>query len=154
MVTDNPLAYAVQRAKKFNIPVFALSPKLFESRADFEKLIVRVLRSQKVDVVVLAGFMRILTPYFIGAYRGKILNIHPSLLPAFKGAHAIKDAFEAHVRETGVTVHGVTVKLDSGPILAQTKVRVLESDTLKTLEAKIHKAEHKLYPSAIKKFIK
>jgi phosphoribosylglycinamide formyltransferase-1 len=153
MVSDNPKAFAIQRAANNDIPVFVISPKLFTSREAFEKLIVSVLRSQKIDCVVLAGFMRILTPYFIKAYRGRILNIHPSLLPAFKGAHAIQDAFGAGVQETGVTVHGVTVKLDSGPILAQTKVRVLKSDTLKTLEEKIHRVEHKLYPSAIQKFI-
>ncbi len=151
MVTDNPYAYVIRRAKKSKIPLLAISPKLFPSRVDFEKLIVRVLRSQKVDCVVLAGFMRILTPYFIKAYRGKILNIHPSLLPAFKGAHAIRDAYKAGVQETGVTVHVVTEKLDSGPILAQKKVKILSSDTLKSLETKIHRIEHVLYPRTIQK---
>lgn len=153
MVSDNPKAFAIRRAVKNNIPVFVLSPKLFPNREAFEMLIVSVLRSQKIDCVVLAGFMRILTPYFIKAYRGRILNIHPSLLPAFKGAHAIREAFDAGVKETGVTVHGVTVKLDSGPIVSQVKVKVSPHDTLPSLEAKIHAAEHKIYPKAIRRFI-
>ena len=154
MVCDRPGAYSVRRAAKAGVPTVVVSPKLFKSRADYDKFIVRVLKNQKVSVIALAGFMRILTPAFIRAYRNRVLNIHPSLLPAFKGAHAIRDAFEAGVRETGVTVHGVTEKLDSGPVLAQTRVRVLKSDTLRTLENKIHRAEHKLYPAAIQKYVR
>ena len=153
MVCDRPGAYAVTRAAKAGVPSVVLSPKLFSSRADYDRLLVRVLKNQKVKLIVLAGFMRILTPAFIRAFRGRILNVHPSLLPAFKGAHAIRDAWAARVRETGVSVHVVTQKLDSGPVLARTKVKVLESDTLKTLERKIHRAEHRLYPAAVQKFI-
>src|SRR3989338_505148 len=105
MVCDNPKARALKRAQKHGVPVFVLSPKLFAKREAYERLIVATLKSQDVDVVVLAGFMRIFTPYFIRAYREHILNIHPSYLPAFKGAHAIRDAFRARVKETGVTVH-------------------------------------------------
>jgi phosphoribosylglycinamide formyltransferase-1 len=153
MVCDNPKAYAIRRANRHGIPVVVLSPKFFPSRRAYEKLIVRILRTQNVEAIALAGFMRILTPYFIRTFRGRILNIHPSLLPAFKGAHAIRDAFEAKVKTTGVTVHVVTEKLDSGPILAQKKVAVLKSDTFKKFESKIHLAEHRLYPQAIQKFI-
>ena len=153
MVCDDPKAFSIQRAAKAGIPSVVVSPKLFSSRQDYEKFIVRVLKNQKVDVVILAGFMRILTPYFIKAYQDRILNIHPSLLPAFKGAYAIRDAFEAGVRQTGVSVHIVTVKLDSGPILVRKKIKVLKSDRLKTLEERIHRAEHRLYPAAIQKFI-
>ena len=153
MVCDNPKAYALKRAAKYNIPVCQISPKLFKERRDYEKVIVGILKSQEIDMVVLAGFMRIFTPYFIGAYKGRILNIHPSYLPAFKGAHAIRDAFDAEVRETGVTVHLVTAAVDAGPILAQTKVQITNKDTLTSLETKIHKIEHKLYPEAIQKFI-
>ena len=153
MVCDNPKAYAIHRAGLHGIPVVVLSPKLFPSRKAYETLLVRVLRSQGVKFVALAGFMRLLTPYFIRAFRGRILNVHPSLLPAFKGAHAIRNAFEARVPKTGVSVHVVTEKLDSGPILAQKKVSVLKSDTLKKLERKIHLVEHRLYPAAIQKFI-
>jgi len=152
-VCDNPKAYAVKRAVKYDVPAVVLSPRLFGSREDYEKFILKILKNQKVDLVILAGFMRILTPHFIRAYRNKILNIHPSLLPAFKGAHAIRDAFHAGVNETGVSVHGVTEKLDSGPMLAQKKVKILKSDTLKSLERRIHKAEHVLYPKTIQEYL-
>ena len=154
MVCDNPKAFAVKRALRSQVPAAVVSPRLFSSRVHYEKFIVRILKNQTIDLIVLAGFMRIFTPYFIGAFRNRILNIHPSLLPAFKGAHAIREAFRAGVKETGVTVHVVTANVDDGPILAQTKVRVLGSDTLGTLEKRIHRAEHKLYPAAVQKFIR
>jgi phosphoribosylglycinamide formyltransferase 1 len=153
MVCDNPKATALTRAARHGVPVCLVSPKLFKSREDYEKFIVRVLKSQAVDLVVLAGFMRILTPYFVKAYHGRILNIHPSLLPQFKGAHAIRDAFEAEAKETGVTVHLVTKDVDAGPILLQKKVLISKKDTLESLEKKIHAVEHELYPEAIQKYI-
>lgn len=153
MVCDNPKAYALERAKKHEVPVVLLSPKLFAKREDYEKIVVRVLRSQKVDWIVLAGFMRILTPYFIGAYRGRILNIHPSYLPAFKGAHAIRDAYEAGVKSTGVTVHFVTAKVDAGPVILQEKVAIRKGETIESLEKRIHAVEHVLYPKAVQRAI-
>lgn len=153
MVCDKPGAYAVTRASKAGIPTVVVSPKLFPSRAEYEKLILRILKSQQIDLIVLAGFMRILTPAFIRAYKGKIVNVHPSLLPQFKGAHAIRDAFQAKVKETGVTIHVVTEELDAGPILAQRKVRVSKSDTLELLEGRIHRLEHKLYADQIQKYL-
>ena len=153
LVCDNPKAYALQRAKKHGVPAVLLSPKLFSSRQAYEKVIIKILKNQKIDFIILAGFMRILTPYFIGAYRRRILNIHPSFLPDFKGAHAIRDAFGARVRETGVTVHFVTEKVDAGPIILQEKVTINREDTLQSLEKKIHSVEHKLYPKAIQRTI-
>lgn len=153
MVCDNPKAYALKRARENQVPVVLMSPKLFKTRQDYEKLIVRILRNQKVDWIVLAGFMRILTPYFVKSYKNKILNIHPSLLPAFKGAHAIQDAWKAKVSETGVTVHRVTDDLDAGPVVLQEKVKILKKDTLKSLEKRIHQIEHRLYPAAIQQLI-
>ena len=153
MVCDNPKAYAIRRAQKNNIPFIVVSPKLFPSRIDYEKFIVKVLKNQKVDVVALAGFMRIFTPYFIRSYKDRILNIHPSYLPAFKGAHAIKDAFKAGVKKTGVTIHLVTAKVDEGPILLQKRVDIVKTDKLSSLEARIHLVEHQLYPLAIQNFI-
>lgn len=153
MICDNPKAYALVRAKKHDIPVVLLSPKHFKKREDYEKVITSILKLEKIDLIVLAGFMRILTPFFINAFRGKVINIHPSYLPDFKGAHAIRDAFEARVPSTGVSVHIVTKEVDGGPILKQEKVKILKSDTLKTLETKIHKVEHRLYPVAIKQFL-
>ena len=154
LVCDKPGARAVERAHRYQVPVVLVNPKLFSSRKDYEKFIVRVLRNQGVEVVILAGFMRILTPHFIRAYQGKILNIHPSYLPQFKGAHAIRDAYEAGVRETGVTVHLVTEDVDTGPILAQERVKIRPSDTLASLEKRIHAVEHRLYPAAIAAFLK
>lgn len=154
MVCDNPRAPALRRSAKYGVPVFLARPKLFRSREAYERLLVRVLKSQHVELIALAGFMRILSPYFIRAYRRRILNIHPALLPRFKGARAIRDAFEAGVRETGVTVHLVTEDVDAGPILMQRKVSLSKRDTLESLERKIHGVEHKLYPLAIKKWMR
>lgn len=154
MVCDNPKAFALQRASKHNIPTVLISPKLFESREEYEKFIVRILKSQGIDALVLAGFMRILTPYLIKTYKNRIVNIHPSYLPAFKGAHAIKDAFESRVSTTGVSVHIVTDKLDSGKILKQQKIKISAKDTLESLEKRIHAVEHKLYPQVIAKFVR
>jgi phosphoribosylglycinamide formyltransferase-1 len=98
---------------------------------------------------VLAGFMRVLTEGFVKKYYGRLINIHPALLPAFPGAHAIKDAWDAKVKETGVTVHFVDSGVDTGPIILQRKVPVLSNDTLETLEARIHKLEHEIYPQAL-----
>lgn len=153
MVCDNPKAAALERAKKNNIPIFLFNPRTFSSREDYERIIVSILKAEKVELVALAGFMRILTPYFIRTYKNRILNIHPSLLPEFKGAHAIRDVFEARVKETGATVHLVTNELDSGRILLQKKVKVSKQDTLESLEKKIHKVEHQVYPLAIRRYL-
>jgi phosphoribosylglycinamide formyltransferase-1 len=149
LICDKPGAYALKRAARRSIPVVCLSPKLFDSKADYERFLVRILRREKIDLVVLAGFMRIFSPVFIQAFKNKIVNVHPSYLPAFKGAHAIRDAFEARPTHTGVTVHLVTVEVDAGKILEQEKVPIDPHDTLETLEKKIHAVEHRLYPKAI-----
>ncbi len=153
MVCDRPGATALKRAARHGVPVVLLSPRLFPAREAYEKVLIAVLKSQNVDVIVLAGFMRIFTPRFIRAFRGRILNIHPSYLPAFKGAHAIRDAFEAEVCHTGVTVHVVTAEVDAGPVLMQKKVKVSPKDTLASLEKRIHRVEHQIYPVAIQRFL-
>lgn len=153
MVCDRPEAYAIARANKLHIPYVLIPPKLFSSKEEYERALVKVLRNQNISLIALAGFMRILTPYLIHEFKGRILNVHPSLLPAFKGAHAIRDAFEAGVKETGVTVHQVTEELDSGPILAQEKVLVAAEDTLESLEEKVHALEHQLYPATIRRYV-
>lgn len=149
MVCDNPKAHAIRRAVQAGVPVCVLSPKLFATREAHERVIVGILKTQKVDWIALAGYMRILTPYFIRAYRGRIVNIHPSYLPDFKGAHAIRDAYEAGVKRTGVTVHWVTEKLDSGRPILRERVPVRPGDTLAQLEKRIHAVEHRLYPQAL-----
>jgi phosphoribosylglycinamide formyltransferase-1 len=150
LVCDNPKAGAISRARRANIKVVLIKREDFASKKDFEDKIAQYLKENKIDLIVLAGFMRILSPEFVRQYNGRIINIHPSLLPAFKGAEGINDAFEYGVKLTGVTVHFVDEKMDHGPIILQQAVRIEEKDTLESLEAKIHKTEHKLYPEAIK----
>ena len=153
VVSDNKDAYALVRAKKANVETFVLSPKDFKSREDYDKEIIKELEKRSVRLVVLAGFMRLLSPYFVRQYKNKIMNIHPALLPSFKGTHGIKDAFEYGMEMTGVTVHFVDGELDHGPIILQEAVSIDGDDTLETLEEKIHKVEHRLYPTAIRLFV-
>ncbi|NQU95363.1 MAG: phosphoribosylglycinamide formyltransferase [Candidatus Omnitrophica bacterium] len=152
VVSDNKNAYALTKAKNAGIETFVLSPKGFSSREDYDKEIMKELEKKDIGLIVLAGFMRLVSTPFIKKYKNKILNVHPALLPSFKGTHSIKDAFLYGVKKTGVTVHFVDAKLDHGPIILQESVKVEERDTLETLEAKIHKIEHRLYPEAIRLF--
>ena len=152
LVCDNPQAKVIGRAKKFGVKVALIIREDFTSKEDFESRIIEYLEEEKVDLIVLAGFMRMLSENLVAKYKGKIINIHPSLLPSFKGAQAIKDAFDYGVKVTGVTVHFVDEKMDHGPVILQKEVRVSEADTLASLEAKVHKIEHKLYPEAIDLF--
>jgi len=152
LVCDNPKAAVIGRAKRAGVEVVLVERKDFSARNDFYDKISRYLEERKIDLVVLAGFMHLLSPEFVSRYRNKILNIHPALLPSFKGTEGIKDAFDYGVKAAGVTVHFVDEEMDHGPIILQEAVKIEEGDTLETLEAKIHKAEHKLYPQAIKLF--
>ncbi len=149
VVCDQPNAYAIVRANKAKIPVALIEGSAFKTRNAYDKAILGVLKKYKIQIVVLAGFMRILTSVLVNAYKGKMINIHPSLLPAFKGAHAVRDAIKAGVRVSGVTVHFVTHELDSGMIILQEAVNVDPKDTESTLAKKIHKVEHQLYPKAL-----
>ncbi|HTY44600.1 MAG TPA: phosphoribosylglycinamide formyltransferase [Patescibacteria group bacterium] len=150
LVCDNPSAGAIGRAKRAGIPVALIQKEKFSSKEAFEQEIIRRLETHQVELIVLAGFMRLLSPAFVSRYQNKILNIHPALLPAFKGTQGIKDAFEYGVKVTGVTVHFVDSQMDHGPVILQAAVKIEEGQTLKDLEAKIHKAEHRLYPEAIR----
>lgn len=150
MVCDNKDAFALKRAKKENIKILPVLRENFKTREDFENKIIDRLEKDNIELICLAGFMRVLSPEFVKRYENRILNIHPALLPSFKGAHGIKDAFEHGVKVTGVTVHFVTEELDSGPIILQEVVNIEEYDTQKTLEEKIHTVEHSLYPKAIR----
>lgn len=152
VVSDRADAFALERARKAKIPTAVLNPKNFPDRESFDRMLVEQLFASKIDFVVLAGFMRILSPYFIQSFPQKILNIHPALLPAFKGAHAIKDAFEYGVKTTGVTVHFVDEQVDHGAIIAQEAVKILPKDTLVKLERRIHSVEHRLYPKVVALF--
>lgn len=148
-ITDKPGAYVVTRARNLGIPSEEFRPKDFGSKLEYERAVLDALDLHKVDFICLAGYMRLIGAVLLDAYRERIINIHPSLLPSFKGAHAIKDAFDYGVRITGVTVHYVDESLDGGKILAQAPVENSETDTLDSLETKIHACEHKLYPRTL-----
>ena len=153
LVSDQPEAAVVRRAKAAKVAVVLVRREDFASRLDFEAAIIQRLNNYKIDLIALAGFMRMLSPGFVKLYRNRIMNIHPSLLPAFKGAQAIKDAFDSRVTSTGVTVHFIDALMDHGPIILQQEIKIRSKDTLVSLEKRIHILEHKLYPQAIKSFI-
>jgi phosphoribosylglycinamide formyltransferase-1 len=153
LVTDNPKAGALAKAKRSKIKAVIVKREDFVSRDAFESKIFGYLEENKIELIIMAGFMRMLSPEFVSRYKQRILNIHPALLPAFKGSQAIKDAFDYGAKVTGVTVHFVDELMDHGPIIMQAPVKREESDTPESLEKKIHKLEHKLYPQAIQLFI-
>ncbi len=152
MVCDKPNAYVVERAKAHGTPSFIFSPKSYASKADFEREIVRKLDEAEVELVCLAGYMRIIGDTLLEAYSGKIINVHPSLLPAFKGAHAIKDAFEYGVKVFGVTIHYVDATLDGGKIINQRAFEYHGND-VEELESMVHATEYPLYIDTIQKLI-
>lgn len=154
LVCDKPDAFVIKRAQKAKVPIILARGEDFTSKLNFEAAIIQRLKDYKINLIALAGFMRILSPSFVKKYRNRIMNIHPSLLPAFKGAHAIKDAFDSGAKTTGVTVHFIDEKVDHGPVILQQKVMIRKNDTLTRLEKRIHAVEHKLYPEAIKLFIR
>lgn len=153
LVCDQPEASVIRRAQIAKIPIILIRREDFASRADFEEAIIQRLKNYKINLIALAGFMRIFSAFFVKFYHNRIMNIHPSLLPDFKGAHAIEDAFKHKAPFTGVTVHFIDEEVDSGPIILQQKVKINESGSLALLEKRIHALEHKLYPEAVRLFI-
>ncbi|HXK09447.1 MAG TPA: phosphoribosylglycinamide formyltransferase [Vicinamibacteria bacterium] len=149
VVSNVESALGLERAREAGIPAVFRDHR-GRKREDFDAEIVGILRAHGVEVVCLAGFMRLLSPVFIGAFAGRILNIHPALLPAFPGLDAQRQAWEHGAKVSGATVHLVDEGLDSGPIVAQEPVRVLSKDTPETLAARILEAEHRLYPRAVR----
>lgn len=149
VLCDNPNAFALKRAAKLGLDTCVVERKNFASKAEFDSAIHQKLLRKKIEAIFLAGYMRILSPEFVRLWAWRIMNIHPSLLPKFPGAHAIREAFEAKEKETGVTVHFVDEGVDSGPIILQEKVAIFADDTLETLEQRVHETEYKLYPRAI-----
>ncbi|HDP69315.1 MAG TPA: phosphoribosylglycinamide formyltransferase [Actinobacteria bacterium] len=145
-------AYALERAKKHGIKSIFIDKNNFESREDYDKELISILRDNQVNLVVLAGYMLLVGPELVRAFEGKIMNIHPSLLPSFPGTHGVKDALNYGVKISGVTVHFVDKGLDTGPIILQEAVPVMENDTIEILHNRIHEAEHRIYPAAIKVF--
>ena len=150
--SNNPDSQALKRAEKHKIKALHMDPGKFPSREEFESKILDVLEEENIDLIVLAGYMFLLTPLLISAYKERVLNIHPALLPSFKGTHGIKDAYDYGVKISGVTVHFVDEELDNGPIIMQAPVYIDSNDTVESFEKKIHEVEHKIYPLAVKLF--
>jgi len=150
VVSDNPRAHALARARRFGVETLVLTSRDFPSRRRYEETLLRHLKARRIRYIVLAGFMRILSPRLVRTYRNRILNIHPALLPSFRGARAVRDAVRAGVKVTGVTVHLVDEGVDTGPIVLQEAVSVKPGDTERTLHQRIHRLEHRLYPKAIR----
>ncbi len=150
VVSSRPDAYGIKRAEEVGIPVLVLNRDAYADPLAADKRIVSALEEAGAQYVAMAGYMRKVTPVMLDAFPNKVINLHPALLPSFKGAHAIADAFEAGVKITGVTVHFANEDYDKGPIVAQAAVQVCEDDTLDTLEQRIHEVEHRLYPYALR----
>ena len=149
VVSSRPDAYGIERARAAGIPTLVMNREKYADVLAADAQIVEALRKAGAEYVVMAGYMRKVTSVMLDAFPNRVLNLHPALLPSFKGAHAIADAFNAGVKVTGVTVHFANADYDKGPIVAQRAITVAENDTLDTLEAKIHDVEHVLYPEVI-----
>lgn len=149
VISDHSDAFALERARRAGVPAIFIDPRSFRTREAFDRALDRVVRKSGARLIVLAGFMRILSPWLVRRWSGRILNIHPALLPAFPGCHAVRDALRHGARVTGVTVHFVDSQVDHGPILLQGSVPVKDSDTEESLHQRIHRLEHRLYPKAI-----
>lgn len=150
VVSSRPDAYGIERAKQAGIPVVVLNRQIYADPRAADRMIVDELCAAGAEYVAMAGYMRKLTPVVLDAFPDRVLNLHPALLPSFKGAHAIQDAFDAGVKVTGVTVHFANEDYDKGPIVAQEPVRVEEGWTVDELEAAIHAVEHVLYPRVLR----
>ena len=151
LFSDKPDAGILALGPRFGVPASYLDPAPFKTKleGEGEARFIAAVRTAQPDLVVLAGFMRVIKPGFLAAFAGKIINLHPSLLPSFPGLDGIGQAFRRGVKVTGCTVHGVTAEVDGGPILDQATVRVAPGETLETLAAKVHAAEHALLPAVI-----
>ncbi|MBI4561240.1 MAG: phosphoribosylglycinamide formyltransferase [Candidatus Rokubacteria bacterium] len=152
VISDRRDAQALERARKHGTEAVFVDPKAHADREAFDRAVLAVLAEHGVELVCLAGFMRILTPVFVRAYPGRIMNIHPALLPTFPGLHAQRQALEHGVKVSGATVHFVDEGVDTGPIILQAAVPVHEDDTEETLAARILAEEHRIYPRAIQLF--
>lgn len=149
VISDQPAAQGLRTAATLDVPTCVLEPREFADRPSYDRALVQLLEEHQPQLIVLAGFMRILTPHFIGAFAGRILNVHPSLLPKYRGLHTHRRAIEAGESVHGVSVHFVTEELDGGPVILQAEVPVLQDDDEETLSARVQQAEHRIYPQAI-----
>lgn len=153
LVCDHQNVHVLQRAQRQAIPTFVINFKDYPDKAAAEKVIAQQLAAASIDFILLAGYMRIIGPTLLAKYEGKIINIHPALLPKFPGRHGIEDAYEAGVDTTGVTIHWVDSGIDSGKIIAQREVPIRKDDKLTDLEQRIHATEHKLYPEVVEQLL-
>lgn len=152
VISNRADAYGLQRAKQAGIATELLDHKQFDGREAFDAALIRAIDAHQPDLVVLAGFMRILTPGFVQHYAGRLLNIHPSLLPRHKGLHTHQRALEAGDGEHGCSVHFVTEELDGGPLVVQAVLPVMADDTAESLASRVHQQEHQIYPLAVRWF--
>lgn len=152
LISDVESAKALEIARSFGMDAFFVNPKAYPNRTEHEKEMVRLLKAANTDLVVAAGYMRILTPYFVSEYRNRIINIHPALLPSFPGVNAQKQAFDYGVKITGCTTHFIDEGVDSGPIILQRAVSVEPDDTVETLAERILKEEHIILPLSVDLF--
>ena len=149
VVCDQPSAPVFKKAQELKLNTFVFEAKKFRNKSDYESEILKQLEQSRIQMVVLAGFMRIIGPTLLKVWEGRMINLHPSLLPEFPGKDGIGDAFRAGVRETGVTVHFVDAGVDTGPIIVQERLMIYPAETLDSLEEKIHLLEHKILPQTI-----
>lgn len=150
---DQKSAFVLERAAKYQVPTVSFSPKDFSSKVDYENEIKRMMHEFDVELIVLAGYMRIVGLTLLEAFPKKIINLHPSLLPSFPGLHGIQDAFDYGVKVSGITIHYIDEGVDTGPIIAQVPTEITAEDTLESLEEKIHQLEHYWYPKVLGEII-
>ena len=150
VISNKDNVQGLERANNHNIPAFVIDHNTFSSREEFDNRLIEIVDAQGADLIVLAGFMRILTPQFTDHYHGRMLNIHPSLLPKYQGLNTHQRAIDAGDKEHGVSVHFVTAELDGGPVVIHAKVTIHDDDTAESLAKKTHIKEHQIYPLAVK----
>jgi len=150
VISDRPQAYGIRRAERANIPVHVVDYKNYQAREAFDATLMQTIDAYAPDLLVLAGFMRILTDTFVNHYAGRMINIHPSLLPKYQGLQTHQRAIDEGETEHGASVHYVTPELDAGPVIIQASVPILRRDTSDTLAQRVHQVEHQIYPLAIK----
>lgn len=153
LVCDHQNVPVLQRAKNEGVPTLVVNFRNYPDKASAEAVIAARLAAEQIDFILLAGYMRIIGPTLLAGYAGKMVNIHPALLPSFPGRQGIEDAYEAGVSTTGVTIHWVDAGVDSGRIIAQRQVPIYKTDQLTDLEQRIHQVEHKFYPSVVKELL-
>lgn len=153
VVSDRPQARALGRARRAGVQTVVVEPSGFQDRSSYDEALVALLEDERIDVVVLAGFMRILGSGVVSRFENRILNVHPSLLPSFPGDRSVKEALEWGVKLTGVTVHLVDDQVDHGPVVAQEAIPVLPDDDWESLETRVHEVEHRLLPMAVRAMV-